>query len=98
MRKILICLAFTFVWTASAHAGGKGGTGTIVYEDGSMVTIMRSRRHINRSYITRFDKDGNLQGGGCERESMSAFQARKAYMKAKAKWRAGYIPRRHSCL
>jgi hypothetical protein len=54
-------------------------------------------RHVNRSYIARFDKDGNLRGGGCTRESKAAYQARKAYMKAKAKWRPGYIPRKHAC-
>lgn len=94
MSKILIGIVFTVISIASAHAGAFG---TIVYEDGSMVTIHTSASHHDRSYIARFDKNGNLQGGGCTRESMAAFQARKAYMKAKAKWRPGYIPRKHSC-
>lgn len=66
--------------------------GTIVHADGSMTAIYLGR---GRTYVATFDKNGNM--GECRKESLEAYQLRKAYMQAKSKWRAGYVPRTLPC-
>lgn len=94
MRKVLVSLIAILI-LLPAHAALADPYGTIVYKDGSMVAIYKSARHTNRSYVAKFKKNGQLSG--CDRESKSAYQLRKAYMKAQARFRRGYVPRKYPC-
>ena len=68
--------------------------GTIVLKSGKMIALYRKD---HRSVVVaRFTRNGRMIGG-CVRESRAAWQARKAYMQAQAKWRAGYVPRKWPC-
>ena len=89
--------------TGMAYAGGcsggdapAGGYGTIVHEDGTMTAIYRSAS-VTHAYIVNFSKAGQATGG-CSKESVAAWQARKAYMTAKSTWKAGYVPRKEACM
>lgn len=107
--RVIRTIALLLLWPVcmycgSAHAGrggsGKGASGrkpgTIVHLDGTMTVMKASRRHVNRAYVYKLDKNGR-QKGGCIREEQSAYQLRRAYMRAKSRWRPGYIPRNLKC-
>ncbi len=95
-RIFVICILF-FSMTSIARADSCAGYGTVVHADGSMTAIYRSKKYIDRVYIVKFTKDGKLDGG-CKKESVAAWQARKAYMAAKSHWKAGYVPMRFPCM
>lgn len=59
-----------------------------------MVVIYKSVRG-STAYAAKVSKQGSSVG--CVRESVSAFQLRRAYMKAPSKWKAAYIPRDVKC-
>lgn len=92
MRYALVFAIFVFMFSGAALADPYG---TVVHKDGSMVAIYRSKS-ANQSYAAKFTKNGKF--GGCVRESLSAYQLRKAYMKASSKWKVGYVPRKFPCL
>ena len=87
-------VAVSSLMFSPAHAGSSKGT--IFHADGSKTFISQSRSRTNRSYVVQIDKNGR-QIGGCVREPRSALQMRRAFMRAKSKWRAGYIPRKMVC-
>jgi len=93
MKVLLVLFGFVVFFATPASAGPYG---TIVHADGSMTAIYHSKT-VGRSYVAQFDKNGNMRGA-CVRESRAAYQARKAYMKAKSNWRAGYVPRKFPCM
>jgi hypothetical protein len=100
MHRVSICLILAVFFAISTHDGASAGAscyGTIVHADGAMTTIYRPRGHKKRVFVAHFDKKGNFTGS-CERVSLGEEQARKAYMSAKSKWRAGYKPQVFPCL
>jgi hypothetical protein len=98
MQRVFISFIMAAFFTISTYEGASARSicyGTIVHADGSMTTLYRSKRG-NSIYVAHFDKKGNFSGS-CERVSLADYQARKAYMTAKAKWRAGYMPHIFPC-
>ena len=68
--------------------------GTIVHKDGSMVALYEGRRGV---YAAQFNKQGKMKGSCSKHEGELAYQVRKAYMKAKSRWKRGYVPRKFPC-
>jgi hypothetical protein len=99
MRRIFMCFVLAAVVTISTLSGASASSscyGTIVHADGTMTTIYRPRGHKKRVFVAHFNKKGVFTGR-CERVSKGEEQARKAYMTAKSKWRAGYKPQIFPC-
>ena len=93
------CLIFFITWLLlyQSPTWAGDGYGTIVLPNGKMIAIYRSSRQgRTEAFVARFKKNGTFEG--CVRESRSAYQARRAYMMAQAKWRAGYVPRAFPCV
>ena len=99
MKYLMTALICLICLNVSSLAGGGIATdpyGTIVLKDGSMLAIYRHSRNANVSYVAKFNKQGVFTGG-CQQESVAAYQLRKARMKAASKWRLGYVPRKYPC-
>ena len=73
-----------------SSAAVAGPYGTIILPNGKKVVIFKSNT-TGRSYVVVIGKNGRVEGG-CRRESMNAYQARKAYMVAGAKFQRNYGP------
>lgn len=96
MYRISVVFSAILLVSTTAWAGSDVATpyGTVVNKDGSMVVLYKSQL-VGTAYAVKVSKNGKT--GGCERETMSAYQLRKAFAKASSKWRAGYIPRGVQC-
>ncbi len=92
MRSFIMSLAFLLLSATVVVGGPTTGYGTIIYANGTMIAIYRAALP-GYAYYRKFTRGGKAVGG-CQLETIAHYQLRKAFMKASAKWRRGYVPRK----